>query len=113
MPASILKSLNLAKEKMASYILSNKAVEDLSTIWNYTFEAWSERQADKYYYMLLDFCQDLADGKILGKHYPEINLELFGFRAGQHIVFYRLTKNRIEIVRILHSRMDLKNRIQE
>lgn len=33
---------------MPKYILTNKAVEDLSTIWNYTFEVWSETQADKY-----------------------------------------------------------------
>lgn len=48
---------------MASYILTNKAVEDLSKIWDYTFEVWSEVMADKYYTMLLDSCQDLADGK--------------------------------------------------
>jgi toxin ParE1/3/4 len=48
---------------MGKYILSNKAVEDLSTIWDYTFEEWSETQADKYYCMLLDYCQDLADKK--------------------------------------------------
>lgn len=33
---------------MASYVLTNKAVEDLSSIWEYTFDTWSERQADKY-----------------------------------------------------------------
>ena len=99
---------------MASYILTNKAVEDLSTIWDYTFEVWSETQADKYYYMLLDYCQDLADNKLSGKHYPEISEEIFGIRAGQHIIFYRRIKNnRIEVARILHSRMDLKNRLQE
>ncbi len=32
---------------MAKYKLTNKAVKDLANIWNYTFEAWSERQADK------------------------------------------------------------------
>ena len=32
---------------MAKYHFSNKAVEDLSAIWNYTFDAWSEHQADK------------------------------------------------------------------
>ena len=99
---------------MGSYILTNKAVEDLSTIWNYTFEVWSESQADKYYYMLLDYCQDLADNKLSGKHYPEISEEIFGIKAGLHIVFYRKIKNnRIEVTRILHSRMDLKNRLQE
>ena len=45
---------------MASFILSNKAVEDLSSIWTYTVEVWSEEQADKYYYNILDYCEGLA-----------------------------------------------------
>jgi toxin ParE1/3/4 len=99
---------------MGNYILTNKAVEDLSKIWDYTFEVWSEPQADKYYYILLDCCQDLADSKAFGKNYPEINEDIFGFRISHHIIFYRkLKSNRIEIVRILHSRMDLKNRMQQ
>jgi toxin ParE1/3/4 len=98
---------------MANYIFTNKAVEDLSIIWDYTFEVWSETQADRYYHMLLNCCQDLADNKITGKYYPEINKEILGVRTGQHIIFYRKLKSRIEIVRILHSRMDLKNRLQD
>ena len=98
---------------MANYILTNKAVEDLSAIWDYTFEAWSEMQADKYYFMLLDYCQDLADNSVTGKHYPEINNEMLGMKAGQHIIFYRKLKNRMEVARILHSRMDLKNQLRE
>ena len=99
---------------MASYVLSNKAVLDLSAIWEYTVDTWSERQADKYYYMLLDSCQELAEGKISGKIYPEIHPEILGFKAGQHILFYRqISSSKIEIVRILHVQMDLKNRVQE
>jgi toxin ParE1/3/4 len=99
---------------MASYTLTNKAVLDLSAIWEYTVDTWSERQADKYYFMLLDTCQDLADAKVSGKNYPEINNEILGFRAGQHILFYRqLSHDKVEIARILHTQMDLKNRIQE
>jgi len=41
---------------MTKYFFSNKAIEDLSAIWNYTIETWSEEQADKYYNMLLAFC---------------------------------------------------------
>ena len=55
---------------MAKYTLTNKAVADLSEIWNYTVITWSENQADKYYFMLVDACQELADGKIAGKNYP-------------------------------------------
>jgi toxin ParE1/3/4 len=99
---------------MASYTLTNKAVLDLSEIWEYTVDTWSEKQADKYYSMLLDFCQDLAEGKVRGKNYLEINSEIFGFKTGQHILFYRkLSVDKIEIARILHIKMDLKNRLYE
>lgn len=99
---------------MASYTLTNKAVLDLSAIWEYTVNIWSERQADKYYFILLDSCQDLAEGKVTGKDYTEINTEILGFRVGQHMLFYRKLKDdKVEIARILHTQMDLKNRIQE
>jgi toxin ParE1/3/4 len=99
---------------MGSYIFTKKAVLDLSAIWEYTVATWSERQADKYYFMLLDTCQELADGKVSGKIYSEISAEIFGFRVGQHILFYRrLNHEKVEIARILHTQMDLKNRIQD
>ena len=34
---------------MAEYYFTNKAVEDLTKIYEYTYEFWSEKQADKYY----------------------------------------------------------------
>ena len=99
---------------MAKYQLTNKAVNDISEIWNYTADNWSEIQADTYYDLLLNTCQDLADGKIMGKNYPEINSAISGYRAGQHILFYLSSSNKeILIVRILHVNMDLKNRMQE
>ncbi|WP_417943207.1 type II toxin-antitoxin system RelE/ParE family toxin [Flavobacterium sp. RS13.1] len=41
---------------MAKYYLTNKAVEDLSEIWDYTIEVWSEMQAENYYGLLLLTC---------------------------------------------------------
>ncbi|MFV8327208.1 type II toxin-antitoxin system RelE/ParE family toxin [Flavobacterium sp. ZS1P14] len=99
---------------MAKYHLTNKSVDDLSKIWDYTYEVWSENQADKYYYELLSDCQELAQNQTLGKNYGEIKNDIFGYISGQHLIFYRiLNATEIEITRILHSRMDLKNRIQE
>ena len=99
---------------MAKYVLSNNAVDDLSKIWDYTYEVWSENQADKYYFELLSDCQELAENHTLGKNYNEIEKDLFGYQSGRHFIFYRiLNAAKIEVIRILHSRMDLKNRIQE
>ncbi|MEA3494650.1 MAG: type II toxin-antitoxin system RelE/ParE family toxin [Bacteroidota bacterium] len=99
---------------MANYFLTNKAVDDLSKIWNYTFDNWSEQQADKYYQMLLDNCKEIAENPYIGKNYDGIVNKLFGYRTVRHIIFYRkLNKNEIEITRILHEQMDLKYRITE
>ncbi len=99
---------------MAEFKLTNKAVEDLSKIWEYTFEVWSENQADKYYEMLISNCQEIADNTFLGKNYDGITQNLLGLKTNRHIIFYRtLNKNYLEITRILHERIDLKKRITE
>jgi toxin ParE1/3/4 len=99
---------------MAKYELTNKAVADLNGIWEYTTENWSENQADRYYDMLLDICQDIADNPELGKKYDGIKSDLLGLKANRHIIFYRKSNaNPLEITRILHERMDLKKRITE
>jgi toxin ParE1/3/4 len=56
----------------------------------------------------------LAENQSLAKNYTEINDAIYGYKSGQHIIFFRIiSENEIEITRFLHSRMDLKNKIQE
>lgn len=99
---------------MPKYYLTNKAKDDLSEIWNYTYEVWSENQADKYYHELIDICKYLSENQNLGRNYTEILINIFGFKIGQDIIFYSiLNSDEITIIRILHSKMDLKNRIRE
>ena len=62
---------------MAKYHLTNKAVDDLSEIWDYTYEVWSEIQADKYYFELIEDCKELSENQILGRNYIEIEKEIF------------------------------------
>ena len=96
---------------MAKYYLTNKAVDDLATIWDYTYDEWSENQADKYYLLLLNSCQEIADNPSLGKKYDNVTEKLLGFKSNQHIIFYQIISNKeVEIIRILHVRMDLKSK---
>ena len=40
--------------------------------------------------------------------------DLLGYKVGAHIIFYREVKgSKLEIARILHSKMDLKAKMQE
>ncbi len=99
---------------MAKVILRQKAIDDLNDIWDYTFEKWSAKQADKYYATIKLACNGIGQNPDVGKEYDEINKNLLGLKSGKHIIFYQLlTENKIEVIRILHERMDLKKRITE
>ncbi len=98
---------------MAQFKLTNNAVKDLSDIWNYTFDVWSESQADKYYKLILNACAAIAKKPQLGKVYGEIYQDLRGRKASKLIIFYRIVEDKsIEIKRILHERMDLKHKLK-
>ncbi len=45
---------------MAKLIMRQEAINDLTTIWNYTAKHWSENQADTYYEMLKTACNEIA-----------------------------------------------------
>jgi len=99
---------------MGKYKISQKAIEDLSAIWEYTYHEWSESQADKYYWMLIDTCNEISENPEIGKVYSIIAKDLYGMKSGRHLVFYRKKTNKdIEIIRVLHEQMDLKTRVKE
>lgn len=99
---------------MANVFLRQAAIDDLNSIWEYTVGEWSEEQADKYYTSLKFACIQIGENPDLGKEYQEIKSNLFGLRTGKHIIFYQIVhEQEVEIIRILHERIDLTNRLKE
>lgn len=96
---------------MAKYVLTNKAVEDLSKIWDYTY---LENQAEKYYVLLISAFGEIAENSAIGKINEMISNHILGFKVGKHLVFYKmLALKEVLIVRVLHTKMDVKIRIQQ
>lgn len=99
---------------MASIVFRQAAIDDLNDIWNYTVEEWSEKQADRYYASLKFACTQIGINPELGKEYEEIKSNVYGLRTGKHIIFYQIiSEQEIEILRILHERMDLITRMSK
>mgnify|MGYP003584349382 CR=1 FL=1 len=96
------------------FIISEKANEDIEKIWLYTYENWSQEQADRYYNLILDEIEFIAENFESGKSVDYIKK---GYRATlvkSHIIFYKKSKrNIVEIIRVLHQKMDVENRIDE
>ena len=99
---------------MAKVHYSKRAVEDLANIWDYTYDEWSERQADKYYMILIQACQEIASDSKKGNPYEEVAEGIHGFLFYRHIIlFKRLAAGEILVIRILHAQMDLKSKLLE
>jgi toxin ParE1/3/4 len=96
------------------YSISEKANQDIEKIWLYTFENWSLEQADRYYNLILDEIEFISENFESGKSADYIKK---GYRASivkSHIIFYKKSRrNIVEIIRVLHQKMDIENRIAE
>ncbi|WP_339869976.1 type II toxin-antitoxin system RelE/ParE family toxin [uncultured Algoriphagus sp.] len=99
---------------MANHKQTKGAVLDLANSWDYIFDMGAENQADKYYESLIGTCQVIAYKPALGQSYEGITKALLGMRSNRHIIFYRkVNEDYVEITRILHERIDLRNRLLE
>ena len=90
---------------MARYRLTPLAEKDLEDIWRYSCETWSATQADRYFADIMDVIEDLAEGRRQGRELPYAEGYLSS-PAGRHLVFFRPDGNCIDVIRILHQRMD-------
>jgi toxin ParE1/3/4 len=97
---------------MTRYIISEKATEDLEQIWQYTYFRWSENQADKYYNLLTEKIEFIAQNATIGRKIDEIKEGYRYFPVESHIIFYKILDDGIvTIIRILHQRMDIPNQL--
>jgi toxin ParE1/3/4 len=98
-----------------TYKISVKASEDIENIWLYTFENWSLEQADRYVNLTFDEIEYLSDNPMSGKDFSHIRKSYRCSKVKSHLIFYRFIENQseIEIIRVLHQRMDIENRLND
>ena len=94
---------------MTGYVLSPAAQIDLDQIWDYSAVMWGDEQAARYVLGIRDACRALADGRRKGRPIDAIRPGYRKLAVASHFLFYRITKiGQIDVVRILHQRMDVK-----
>jgi toxin ParE1/3/4 len=94
------------------YKLSPLAESDPEEIWLYTFRNWSVEQADRYQNQIIAAIEGMADGSKTGQPVP-VRKGYYKYRAGSHFVFYRVSDASLDVIRILHQRMDIASRLQD
>ncbi len=92
------------------YRLYPRARTDLEEIWLYTLQAWSLDQADSYVRDIINVFEDLANGAKSGRP-VDIRDGYLKYPVGSHMIYYRQSPSHIDIVRILHQRMDVNSKL--
>jgi toxin ParE1/3/4 len=98
---------------VTAFRLSNKAIEDLKSIGRYTQQTWGLEQRKKYLAKIDAGFHTIAREPRIGTACDNIRKGYRKFYVGRNLVFYRQTGNRVEIIRILHDRMDVKSHMSE
>lgn len=97
---------------MPSYTLSPAAQVDVERIWYYTVEHWSKQQAERYTRSIQAVCEALCDGSRVGQSADDIRTGYRKAAVGSHVIFYCMHGNTVEVIRILHQRMDIERHMQ-
>jgi len=99
---------------MTGYRLSPAAQADLSEIWDYSARNWGTEQADHYILGIRDACAALAEGRKRGRAIDDVRPGYRKLAVQSHFLFYRITDaGMIDVVRILHQRMDVVSHLKD
>jgi toxin ParE1/3/4 len=98
---------------MPAFRLTAKARADLLEIGRYTQWTWGRDQRNRYLSHLDEALHLLAQEPDRGRPCDEIRQGYRKYYVGRHVIFYRQAGPDIEIIRILHERMDIDSRLSE
>jgi toxin ParE1/3/4 len=96
---------------MSRVVLSPKAKSDLSEIWDYTLAEWGVDQAEKYVRDLWEAMQQQACDFSTSIDISDVRSGYRKVISGSHVIFFKLTDDGIDVVRILHQRMDFERHL--
>jgi len=82
---------------VSTYRLTPAARRDLSRIWDYSEERWGLQQAEVY-------LRDLQT--CLERPRDEVRPGYRSRAVGSHVVFYVISDGGVDVIRVLHQRMD-------
>lgn len=89
------------------YVLTKRATADLRAISAHSRREWGWTRAEAYLLELRRVIEWLAEMPKAGASAEMVRTGYRKHPAGVHLIYYRETQNGIDVVRILHQRMDV------
>ena len=94
---------------MARIELRPKARFDLLSLSNYIAENGGEARAERYLRKFNDTVSYLAQHPLMGRARSELGEGIRGFPFDEYVIFYVPIEDGVDLVRVIHSKLDLGN----
>ncbi len=95
---------------MIHWRLTPAARSDMRAIWRYSVKNWGIDQADKYVRQIERDLTAAAEGSPLVQRFDNF----WRIKSGRHLCFFtKLENGGLEIIRILHERMDVEGQLSD
>ena len=92
---------------MPDLTIAPRARDDIKDIGRYTQTTWGAPQRDIYLRAFTTVFEQMRDGTITGRARDEIRENLLCNPCNKHMVFFRRNSSGdVQILRVLHERMD-------
>jgi Plasmid stabilization system protein len=96
----------MSDKEVSTYLLTPEAEKDLEDIWLYSYETWSEHQANRYIEILEDTFVRLSYMPEQARELLDFDPPVRIFPSAKHIIIYRIAGRAIVIIRVLGARQD-------
>jgi toxin ParE1/3/4 len=87
-------------------VIAPAAKNDLKEIYQYSLRQWGQAQSESYLSNIKNQFWLLTQQPLIGTERPELLPDTRSLPIESHTLFYRVTSNRVEIIRVLHGRQD-------
>jgi toxin ParE1/3/4 len=91
---------------MREYVISPPAIQDLEGAIDY-FAQTNVETGEQFLQQFTAWCQKLRQFPMIGKRYDGLSVGLRGVLIGEYILFYQVSEDVVEIIRVVYGKRDL------
>ena len=87
-------------------VITATALAELEAIWRYSAQTWGAAQADRYLSGLNASFGLLCEMPEIARVRTVFTKPTRVYRAGEHLIFYRVEDGALRVLRVLHARQN-------
>lgn len=103
----------MSRRVTSKLLLTQHALQDIQTIYEYSVEHWGKRAAEKYLDEIEAGLERVKSQPSLLRTEPDLHAALTFYRINKHLLVCDISSESIVVLTVVHSSMDIPTRLAE